>query len=121
MQGLQAESEETAKLLAKAGVPEFVWKSLTISCAAAIASATSSPPLKPRKVTVISGCGKLGRFFSQQLSNAGHDVSILERNDWDHVIDSLSLLLAANVAESQLLLALPKNFISAPLEWERNF
>ncbi len=80
--GLQVESGETAKLLAKAGVPEFVWKSITISCAAAIASSTSPHPVKPRKVTIIGGYGKLGRFFSQQLSNAGHDVNILEHNDW---------------------------------------
>ncbi len=79
---VQADSEETAKLLASSGVPEFVWKSLTLSCAAAIASSHSSSPVKPRKVTVIGGYGKLGRFFSQQLSTAGHDVSILEHTDW---------------------------------------
>ncbi len=80
---VQAESGDITKLLAEAGVPEFVWKSITISCAAAIASSTSPTPVKPRKVTIIGGCGKLGGFFSQQLSNAGHDVSILEHNDWD--------------------------------------
>ncbi len=80
---VQAESGDITKLLAQSGVPEFVWKSITISCAAAIASSTSSTPIKPRKVTVIGGYGKLGRFFSQQLFNAGHQVSILEHNDWD--------------------------------------
>lgn len=80
---VQAESSDITKLLAQQGVPEFVWKSITISCAAAIASSCSSTPIKPRKVTVIGGYGKLGRFFSQQLTNAGHDVSILEHNDWD--------------------------------------
>lgn len=81
--GLQAESAETAKLLASRGVPEFVWKSITLSCAAAIASSHSPNPVKPQKVTIIGGYGKLGRFFSQQLSTAGHDVSILEHTDWD--------------------------------------
>jgi prephenate dehydrogenase/chorismate mutase/prephenate dehydrogenase len=80
---VQAESGDITKLLAQQGVPEFVWKSITISCAAAIASSCSSTPIKPRKVTVIGGYGKLGRFFSQQLANGGHDVSILEHNDWD--------------------------------------
>lgn len=80
---VQVESGDTTKLLAQAGVPEFVWKSITISCAAAISSSTPPALVKPRKVTIIGGCGKLGCFFSQQLSNAGHDVSILEHNDWN--------------------------------------
>ena len=80
---IQAESGDITQLLNQAGVPEFVWKSITISCAAAIASSTSFTPAKPRKVTIIGGNGKLGSFFSQQLSHAGHDVSILEHNNWD--------------------------------------
>ena len=79
----EAESGDITELLASHGVPEFVWKSITISCAAAIASSTASTSVKPKKVTIIGGYGKLGRFFSQQLANAGHDVSILEHNDWD--------------------------------------
>jgi prephenate dehydrogenase len=104
-QGLQVESAETAKLLAKAGVPEFVWKSITISCAAAIASSSSSTPVKPRKVTVIGGNGKLGRFFSQQLSNAGHNVSILEHNDWEnapHLLGAAELVLVCVPIEHTL-------------------
>ena len=79
----EAESGDITELLVSHGVPEFVWKSITISCAAAIASSTASTSVKPKKVTIIGGYGKLGRFFSQQLTNAGHDVSILEHNDWD--------------------------------------
>jgi prephenate dehydrogenase/chorismate mutase/prephenate dehydrogenase len=72
-------------LLAQAGVPKFVWKNLVISCFAALATASSSPAnIKPRQVTVIGGRGLMGRFFTQQLSVAGHDVNILEHNDWNH-------------------------------------
>jgi prephenate dehydrogenase len=38
---------------------------------------------KTRKITLIGGSGRMGRFFQEQLSTAGHHVSILEQNDWD--------------------------------------
>ncbi|MFH7026792.1 MAG: bifunctional chorismate mutase/prephenate dehydrogenase [Heteroscytonema crispum UTEX LB 1556] len=38
---------------------------------------------KPRKITLIGGSGRMGRFFQEQLSAAGHHVSILEQEDWD--------------------------------------
>ncbi len=102
--GLQVESSDTTKLLAQTGVPEFVWKSITISCAAAIAS-SSTTPARPRKVTVIGGYGKLGRFFSQQLSTAGHEVSILEHSDWDdapRLLGSAELVLVCVPIEHTL-------------------
>ncbi|MCU0534299.1 MAG: prephenate dehydrogenase/arogenate dehydrogenase family protein [Hydrococcus sp. Prado102] len=78
-QNLIEQSE--AEFLSKFGVPEFVWKNLTLSCAAA--SAIAHPPLtKPRHVTIIGGRGKMGHFFVEQLSTAGHQVSILEQDDW---------------------------------------
>lgn len=68
-------------LLNQFGVPEFVWKNLTLSCAAA--STLTHPPLtKPRRVTIIGGGGKMGCFFVEQLTTAGHHVSILEQDDW---------------------------------------
>jgi prephenate dehydrogenase/chorismate mutase/prephenate dehydrogenase len=72
-------------ILAQAGVPEFVWKNIVTSCAAALAANSSSPAnIKPRRVTVIGGRGMMGRFFTQRLSAAGHNVNILEHNDWNH-------------------------------------
>jgi prephenate dehydrogenase len=69
-------------LLAQFGVPEFVWKNLILSCAAA--STLTHPPLtKPRHVTIIGGRGKMGRFFVEQLATAGHQVNVLEQDDWD--------------------------------------
>lgn len=72
-------------ILDQAGVPEFVWRSIITGCAAALANASSSPAdVKPRRITVIGGHGLMGRFFTQWLSAAGHDVTILEQGDWDH-------------------------------------
>jgi prephenate dehydrogenase len=75
------EDVNTMQWLSQFGVPEFVWKNLTFFCAAA--STLTHPPLtKPRKVTVIGGRGKMGCFFVEQLTTAGHQVNILEQDDW---------------------------------------
>ncbi|MUG91038.1 prephenate dehydrogenase/arogenate dehydrogenase family protein [Scytonema sp. UIC 10036] len=70
--------------LAKASVPESIWKNLVISTTAAVNN-PSSPvtELPPRRVTLIGGRGMMGRFFSQRLSAAGHHVSILEQDGWE--------------------------------------
>lgn len=93
-----------AHLLAQARVPEFVWKSIVVSCAAAIA--TSPPPQIPaRRVTVIGGRGKMGHFFVQQLSLAGHNVKILEQDDWqngDRLLGEANLVLICVPTEHTL-------------------
>lgn len=81
---LDEHSPNLTLLLAQAGVPEFVWQNIAISCAAALATRSSSPTnAQPRRVSVIGGGGMMGRFFIQRLSAAGHHVSILESNDWE--------------------------------------
>ena len=75
---------EVTKLLDRSGIPEFVWQNLMINCAAAT-NATPSPPLvTPRRIIVIGGRGKMGRFFAKQLSSFGHYVDILGRDGWDN-------------------------------------
>jgi prephenate dehydrogenase len=82
---LEQQPSNVTLLLAKAGVPEFVWNNMVTGCLAALATASSSPKnVKPRQVTVVGGRGIMGQFFTQQLSAAGHDVKILEKNDWNH-------------------------------------
>jgi prephenate dehydrogenase len=70
--------------LAKAGVPESIWKNPIVGCTAAVNN-LSSPvaEFSPRRVTLIGGRGMMGRFFAQRLSAAGHHVSILEQGDWE--------------------------------------
>ena len=78
------EPAEVTNLLARAGIPEFVWQNLTINCAAASNTVSDSITVKPRRVTVIGGRGQMGRFFVRQLSLSGHQVDVLGRNDWDN-------------------------------------
>ncbi|WGV26744.1 bifunctional chorismate mutase/prephenate dehydrogenase [Halotia branconii] len=46
--------------------------------------------VKPRQITIIGGCGRMGRFFQEQLSTAGHNVNILEQEDWEDAEQLLS-------------------------------
>ncbi|WP_017317599.1 bifunctional chorismate mutase/prephenate dehydrogenase [Mastigocladopsis repens] len=82
-----------APLLASAGVPESIWANLVSSCHAALSTVASSSPTKkvtPRNITIIGGRGRMGRFFTQQLTAAGHNVSILENEDWEYADQLLS-------------------------------
>jgi prephenate dehydrogenase len=83
----QAKSEENAEiaeLLAQFNVPEFVWNDLTLSCKAASTIACSPVATRSRQITIIGGSGKMGSLFAQQLAIAGHQISILSRNDWEN-------------------------------------
>ena len=83
---LDEQSSNLTSLLAQAGVPDFVWQNIVISCTAAASHQhlSSEANIKPRRVTVIGGRGMMGRFFTQRLSAVGHDVNILEHDDWEH-------------------------------------
>ena len=100
-----SEATETAYLLAQAGVPEFVWQNLVLSCTAA---STASHPLtaeKSRTVTIIGGRGKMGRFFTQQLAAVGHEVRTMGRNDWsqaDRLLGEAELVLICVSIEQTL-------------------
>jgi prephenate dehydrogenase len=88
---IEEQISNCAPLLEKAGVPEFVWKNLIITCVAALATTPSHPtPTKPRQVTIIGGRGMMGSFFTARLCTAGHKVSILERDDWNDAEKLLS-------------------------------
>ena len=93
-------------LLAQVGVPEFVWQNVVINCAAALVATSSSPAnVRPRKVTVIGGRGMMGQFFFKQLSTVGHNVSILEHDDWkyaDRLLSGAELVLVCVPIECTL-------------------
>jgi prephenate dehydrogenase/chorismate mutase/prephenate dehydrogenase len=80
---VEQQSSYLTPLLAQAGVPEFMWKSIVTNCIAALATSSSPANVKPQQVTVIGGRGMMGRFFTQRLSAAGHEVNILQRDGWD--------------------------------------
>lgn len=74
-----------APLLAQAGIPESLWLDVVNSCHATITpESTSVNHVKPRQITIIGGRGRMGKFFTQQLVAAGHQVSILENEDWEN-------------------------------------
>jgi len=56
-----------------------------------------------RNVTIIGGRGRMGKFFQEQLSLAGHRVSILENEDWDQADRLLN--------HAELVL------VGVPIEW----
>jgi prephenate dehydrogenase/chorismate mutase/prephenate dehydrogenase len=80
---------EPTQLLAQCGVPEYVWKNLTLACAAASTIAAPATPIRARRIAIVGGRGKMGRFFAEQLSTSGYQVSILDRDDWEHAPELL--------------------------------
>lgn len=103
---INEQSSSLTPLLAQAGVPEFIWQNIVISCVAALATQSSPPAnVRPRRVTVIGGCGMMGRFFTSRLSVAGHNVSILEHDDWgraDRLLAEAELVLLCVPTEHTL-------------------
>ncbi len=88
---LEEQIASCSTYLTEAGVPESVWQHLVTGCIAAVTTATSDrTQIQPRNVTAIGGSGMMGRFFSDRLCAAGHNVSVLEYNDWDNAEKLLS-------------------------------
>jgi prephenate dehydrogenase len=84
LEDLEKGSSNLRFRLAQAGVPEFVWQNITNDCTTTLSSRSPlTTEVKPRRVTVIGGSGMMGRFFTQRLVIAGHQVKILEADDWD--------------------------------------
>jgi prephenate dehydrogenase/chorismate mutase/prephenate dehydrogenase len=84
LSSIEEQSFDASCSLSQAGVPDFVWHNLIVSCAAAVAS-SSSPTTNHRsqRITIIGGRGMMGSFFASRLSIAGHQVAILESDDWE--------------------------------------
>lgn len=79
----QRQLEASKSHLAQMGVPEFLWESVITGCTAALAEHSSAHRRSTvRKVTLVGGRGMMGQFFNQRLTAAGHDVNILDHNDW---------------------------------------
>jgi prephenate dehydrogenase/chorismate mutase/prephenate dehydrogenase len=88
---LEEQLSSFAPLLASVGVSESVWTNLVTSCLSALtAESASVNNVKPRQVTIIGGRGRMGKFFTEQLSAAGHNVSVLGHQDWEKAEQLLS-------------------------------
>ncbi|MEH1869248.1 MAG: bifunctional chorismate mutase/prephenate dehydrogenase [Nostoc sp.] len=80
---LDEQLADVAPLLAQAGIPESVWADVVKSCHANIPKSATNHII-PRQVTIIGGHGRMGRLFKEQLSVVGHNVSVLEHDDWEY-------------------------------------
>jgi prephenate dehydrogenase len=80
---LDEQLADVAPLLAQAGIPESVWAGVVKSCHANIPKSATNHVI-PRQVTIIGGHGRMGRLFKEQLSVLGHNVSVLENDDWEY-------------------------------------
>lgn len=94
---IQEQLSSYRALLMQAGIPESTWSGIVAGCMAALASTPSlHPPQQPRRITVVGGRGAMGCFFTERLSAAGHDVSVLEHDDWgraDTLLGTADLVL----------------------------
>ncbi|MFN6462987.1 MAG: bifunctional chorismate mutase/prephenate dehydrogenase [Nostoc sp. DedVER02] len=86
---LDEQLADVAPLLAQAGIPESVWAGVVKSCHASIPKSATNHVI-PRQVTIIGGHGRMGRLFKEQLSIVGHNVSVLEHDDWEYAEQLLS-------------------------------
>lgn len=80
---IQEQRSNVQELLAQADVPEAVWNHILVHCMAALATAPAQYRTQPRRITLVGGRGAMGCFFNQRFSATGHQVSILEHDDWD--------------------------------------
>ncbi|MEH2170851.1 MAG: bifunctional chorismate mutase/prephenate dehydrogenase [Nostoc sp.] len=87
---LDEQLADVAPLLAKAGIPESVWAGVVNSCYATLIPKSETNHLSPRKITIVGGCGRMGRLFKEQLSLVGNNVSVLEHDDWEYAEQLLS-------------------------------
>jgi prephenate dehydrogenase len=87
---LDEQLASVAPLLAQAGIPESVWAGVVNSCHASLTSKSATNHVSPRQVTIIGGRGRMGRLFQEQLSLVGHNVSVLEHEDWEYADKLLS-------------------------------
>lgn len=88
-QGAPSMAEQLERIrpfLMDMNVSEFTWKTLIVNCMSALATEVPTPQKKQvqrRRITVVGGRGIMGSFFCDRLATAGHEVRVLEYDDWD--------------------------------------
>lgn len=68
-----------------------------------------SQQTQAKKITVVGGCGKLGRLFVRLLTELGHQVSTLEKSDWPNAKNILS-------GQDLVLISVPINLTLGVIE-----
>ncbi|MEH1984307.1 MULTISPECIES: bifunctional chorismate mutase/prephenate dehydrogenase [unclassified Nostoc] len=87
---LDEQLADVAPLLAQAGIPESVWAGVLNSCHPTLIPKYATNHVTPRQITIIGGCGRMGKLFKEQLSLVGNNVSVLESDDWEYADQLLS-------------------------------
>jgi prephenate dehydrogenase/chorismate mutase/prephenate dehydrogenase len=83
-ESISSPKEEIAALtplLTSIGISQEVWSELITNSTAKKAESPKSD--RSRRVTIVGGKGRMGQFFAEQLTAAGHCVRSLGRQDWD--------------------------------------
>ncbi|MEH1840042.1 MAG: bifunctional chorismate mutase/prephenate dehydrogenase [Nostoc sp.] len=81
---LDEQLADVAPLLVQAGIPASVWASVINSCHASVIPKPATNHVTSQQITIIGGGGRMGRLFKEQLSLVGHNVSVLEHEDWEY-------------------------------------
>ncbi|MEH2290168.1 bifunctional chorismate mutase/prephenate dehydrogenase [Nostoc sp.] len=87
---LDEQLADVAPLLAQAGIPESVWAGVVNSCHTTLIPKSATNHVSHRQITIIGGCGRMGKLFKEQLSLVGNNVSVLEHDDWEYADQLLS-------------------------------
>ncbi len=80
---IQQQRSGVRSLLQQARVPEAAWNHIVTHSMAALAKTPTQRQPEPRRVTLVGGRGAMGCFFQERFAATGHQVSILEYDDWD--------------------------------------
>jgi len=92
-QSTRSDNSTYQALLHQYQIPLHLWDILMTECAAAASTAPlvhSTHPSASRTVVIVGGKGVMGRFFSDRLTQAGHEVNVLGRTDWERADEILA-------------------------------
>ena len=93
---LRDQFRDAESLLNQNQIPHSLWRNLLTACLAALrGSAGNTKSSRPRRIAIVGGAGMMGRFFARTFSSTGHQIEILDRDDWS---GARELLEAAEMA-----------------------
>ena len=102
------------QLLQEVGIPHHLWEGVVTACMAVLAeTSTRQVKVSPKQVTLVGGGGVMGQFFHRKLLQSGHQVRILEQDNWQQAnkllsgVDLVLLCVPLQVMESVIRQVVP--------------
>jgi prephenate dehydrogenase/chorismate mutase/prephenate dehydrogenase len=96
---LPCQLDEAERHVSSTAVGLALWRSIIVGTMAGAAQTSAECGEGPAKrVAVVGGLGMMGRFMCSAFHQAGHDVSVLDRDDWpqaDSVLGSADLVIVS--------------------------